>query len=95
MKRLCQGVEVGRPSFYAWIAGADARAQRQADDDALAERIKRVHHADRATAPHGSPLSSTTLPHRTTPQPSAMHRPRTCPRATGTAALGRDGSWSR
>ena len=52
MKRLCQGVEVGRPSFYAWIAGADARAQRQADDDALAERIKRVHHADRA---YGAP----------------------------------------
>jgi len=50
--RLCQGVEVGRSSFYAWIAGADARAQRQADDDALAERIKRVHHADRA---YGAP----------------------------------------
>jgi len=26
VKRLCQGVEVGRSSFYAWIAGADARA---------------------------------------------------------------------
>ena len=48
VKRLCQGVEVGRSSFYAWLAGADAHAQRQTDDDALAERIKRVHQADRA-----------------------------------------------
>ena len=52
VKRLCQGVEVGRSSFYAWLAGADARAQRQADGDALAERIKQVHQADRA---YGAP----------------------------------------
>ena len=52
VKRLCQGVEVRRSSSYAWIAGADARAQRQADDDAFAEFIKRVHQADRA---YGAP----------------------------------------
>ena len=38
VKRLCQGVEIGRSLFYGWLAGAQARAQRQADDDALAER---------------------------------------------------------
>ena len=52
VKRLCHGVEVGRSSFYAWLTGAQARAQRQADDDALAERIRQVHQADRA---YGAP----------------------------------------
>ena len=52
VKQLCQGVKVGRSSFYAWLAGAQARAQRQADDDALAERIRQVHQADRA---YGAP----------------------------------------
>ena len=52
VKRLCEGVEVGRSSFYAWLAGADARAQRQAHDEALAARIRAVHEADRA---YGAP----------------------------------------
>ena len=48
VKRLCKGVEVGRSSYYAWLAGAEVQAQRQADDDALAERIRQVHQVDRA-----------------------------------------------
>ena len=52
VKRLCKGVEVGRSSYYVWLAGAQARAQRRADDDALAERIRQVHEADRA---YGAP----------------------------------------
>jgi len=52
VKRLCHSVGVGRSSFYAWVAGAQARDQRQADDDALAERIRKVHQTDRA---YGAP----------------------------------------
>ena len=33
-------------SFYAWLAGADGRAAREAADQALAERIRIVHEAD-------------------------------------------------
>lgn len=46
VKRLCELVEVTRSSFYAWLAGAPARAARAAADAALAERIKAIHAAD-------------------------------------------------
>ncbi|WP_370512291.1 IS3 family transposase [Skermania sp. ID1734] len=46
VKRLCEAVEVCRSSFYAWVDAADARAERQAADDALAERIRMIHKAD-------------------------------------------------
>lgn len=40
VKRLCEVVEIGRSSFYAWLAAAPARAARAAEDAALAERIR-------------------------------------------------------
>lgn len=46
VKWLCAVVEVARSSFYAWLAGADARAARAAADEALAERIRVVHDTD-------------------------------------------------
>ena len=52
VKRLCAGVGVGRSAFYAWLAGAEARARRRAADDALAERIRQVHQGDRT---YGAP----------------------------------------
>jgi transposase InsO family protein len=52
VKRLCQTVEIARSSFYAWEAGAPARAVRQAADQELAERIREVHATDRA---YGAP----------------------------------------
>ncbi len=64
VKRLCEGVEVGRSSFYAWLAGAEARAQRQADDDALAQRIRQVHQGDRA---YGAPRVTAELNDPTSP----------------------------
>lgn len=64
VKRLCEGVEVGRSSFYAWLAGADARAQRQADDDALAQRIRQVHQGDRT---YGAPRVTAELNDPTSP----------------------------
>jgi transposase InsO family protein len=52
VKRLCQTVGVSRSSFYAWLDSAEARAERAAADDALAERIKAVHDNDNA---YGAP----------------------------------------
>ncbi len=52
VKRLCEVVEVSRSSYYAWLDGAGPRAERASADEALAERIRAVHDADRA---YGAP----------------------------------------
>ena len=52
VKRLCEVIEVNRSSFYAWDDAAPARAERQAADTQLAERIRRVHEDDKA---YGAP----------------------------------------
>ena len=52
MKWLCAVVEVARSSFYAWLAGAEGRAARQAADQVLAERIRVVHDEDNS---YGAP----------------------------------------
>ena len=41
-----QLVEIERSSYYAWKAGAPARADRAAADAELAERIRVIHEAD-------------------------------------------------
>ena len=46
VKRLCELVEVERSSYYAWKAGAPARAARAAADAELAGRIRAVHEED-------------------------------------------------
>lgn len=46
VKRLCELVEIERSSYYAWKAGAAARAQRAAADARLLGRIRAVHDAD-------------------------------------------------
>ncbi|SFL16133.1 Transposase InsO and inactivated derivatives [Streptomyces pini] len=43
VKRLCTILDVSRSSFYYWRATAADRAARQADDAALAARIRAVH----------------------------------------------------
>ncbi|NUK22644.1 IS3 family transposase [Streptomyces lunaelactis] len=43
IKRICRVLEVSRSGYYRWIAGADARAARQADEDALVEEIREIH----------------------------------------------------
>ena len=48
MKRLCELVQVARSSFYAWLGAAPTRAARVAADAELADRIRRVHEADRS-----------------------------------------------
>jgi transposase InsO family protein len=46
VKRLCELVEVGRSSFYAWLNAGPARARRAAADAELTERIRKVHDDD-------------------------------------------------
>ena len=43
IKRICRVLEVSRSGYYRWIAGAEARAARQADEDALVEEIREIH----------------------------------------------------
>jgi hypothetical protein len=52
VKRLCQTVAISRSSFYAWEAGAQARAARARADQELVARIRAVHAGDRA---YGAP----------------------------------------
>src|SRR4051794_41827354 len=52
---MCQLVEINRGSFYAWEAGADARAARQAADEQLAARIRAVHAAEASNRAYGAP----------------------------------------
>jgi transposase InsO family protein len=46
VKWLCAVMSIARSWFYAWLAGADGRAARQAADQVLADRIRVVHDAD-------------------------------------------------
>ncbi|MFD4718265.1 IS3 family transposase [Streptomyces sp. NPDC058423] len=46
---LCRLLKVARSSFYAWLAGGQARAARRMADDALAHEITVVHIASRCT----------------------------------------------
>ncbi len=46
VKRLCELVEIERSSYYAWKAGAPARAARAAADAELAEKIRAIHAQD-------------------------------------------------
>ncbi|MGW5637113.1 transposase [Streptomyces sp. NPDC003832] len=53
VKRLCHVLDVSCSSYYKWRAGAEARAARQHNVQALAEEIRRVH-AESGVA-YGSP----------------------------------------
>jgi hypothetical protein len=46
VKRLCELVEIERSSFYAWKAGAPARAAKAAADSELADRARQIHAQD-------------------------------------------------
>ncbi|MFD9339654.1 IS3 family transposase [Streptomyces sp. NPDC060028] len=43
IKRICRVLEVSRSGYYRWIAGAQARAERQGAEDALVEEIREIH----------------------------------------------------
>ncbi|MEU9155543.1 IS3 family transposase [Streptomyces sp. NPDC048417] len=48
-RSVCRLLKVARSSFYAWMAGEQARAARRAADDALAHEITVLHIASRCT----------------------------------------------
>ncbi|MGH3803269.1 MAG: IS3 family transposase [Pseudonocardiaceae bacterium] len=43
IKRICRTLGVSRSGYYRWIAGAEVRAARQADEDALVAEIRDIH----------------------------------------------------
>lgn len=43
IKRICRVLEVSRSGYHRWIAGADARAERQAQEDDLVDEIREIH----------------------------------------------------
>jgi transposase InsO family protein len=71
VKRLCQTVELSRSSFYAWEAGAPARAARAAADAELVERIRAVHAGDRA---YGAPRVTAELNDGAPPEQRVNHK---------------------
>jgi transposase InsO family protein len=71
VKRLCELVEVTRSSFYAWKAGAPARATRAAADVELAERIRAVHADDNTV---GAPRMTAELNDGVPPEERVNHK---------------------
>jgi transposase InsO family protein len=71
VKRLCELVEVRRSSFYAWLAGAPARAARAGADAALAERIRAIHDGDNTV---GAPRITPELNERVRPDEHVNHK---------------------
>jgi transposase InsO family protein len=53
VKRLCRVLNVHRSGFYAWLARAEQRADRAAQQVRLVEHIRAIHHDTRGT--YGSP----------------------------------------
>ncbi|WP_406415688.1 IS3 family transposase [Streptomyces sp. NBC_00873] len=43
VQQLCRVLRVSRSGCYRWLAGADARAERQAANDAPAAEIRQIH----------------------------------------------------
>lgn len=71
VKRLCELVEVERSSYYAWKAGAPARAERAAGDARLVERIRLVHAADNTV---GAPRVTAELNDGASPTDRVNHK---------------------
>ncbi len=49
VQRICRVLGVSRSGYYRWTAGAVARAERRADDDALVAEIRQIHDDHRGT----------------------------------------------
>jgi transposase InsO family protein len=49
VQRICRILQVSRSGYYRWLAGAKARAARQAAEDALVAEIREVHTARKGT----------------------------------------------
>jgi transposase InsO family protein len=71
VKRLCELVEIERSSYYAWKAGAPARAARAAADAELVERIRAVHDEDNTV---GAPRITAELNDGVSPEERVNHK---------------------
>ncbi|WP_459974774.1 IS3 family transposase, partial [Nocardioides pyridinolyticus] len=71
VKRLCELVEIERSPYYAWKAGAPARAERAAADAALVERIRKVHEAGNT---QGAPRITADLNDGAPPEQRVNHK---------------------
>ncbi|WP_406045896.1 IS3 family transposase [Micromonospora sp. NBC_00898] len=60
--RLCRVLRVRRQGFYEWLHAAEAREQREQDEDALAAEITAIHAAHRQA--YGSPRVTVELRRR-------------------------------
>ncbi|MFF0220526.1 IS3 family transposase [Streptomyces vinaceus] len=49
VQRICRVLRVSRSGFYRWLAGAEARSVRRADDDALVAEIREIHASHNGT----------------------------------------------
>ena len=74
VKRMCQLVDVHRSAFYAWKAGADARAARAADDERLVGRIRAVYAADPSNRAYGAPRVTAELNDGADPADRVNHK---------------------
>lgn len=63
--RLCRVLAVRRQGFYEWLDAAEARAERQRTEDALAAEITAIHAAHRQA--YGSPRVTVELRRRGRP----------------------------
>ncbi|MFB8000619.1 IS3 family transposase [Streptomyces sp. NPDC056002] len=49
VQRMCRVLQVSRSGYYRWVAGAKARAERRAADEALVAEIREVHTVHKGT----------------------------------------------
>lgn len=49
VQRICRVLQVSRSGYYRWLAGAKARRERQAADDALLVEIREIHTEHKGT----------------------------------------------
>lgn len=49
VQRLCRALQVSRSGYYRWIAGAQTRAVRQAEEQALVAEIREIHTGHQGT----------------------------------------------
>ncbi|MGY3062866.1 hypothetical protein ACVWZD_007164 [Streptomyces sp. TE3672] len=69
IKRICRVLEVSRSGYYRWITGAEARAGRQFEEDALVEEIREIH-ASRPSHSHSTAGPAKPSDGRHPPKPS-------------------------
>lgn len=74
VKRLCEVLEIGRSSFYAWLTAAPARAARAAADAVLAEEIRAIQDPKDGDPAYGVPRATSELNEHRPPGQRVNHK---------------------